>query len=525
MRRPNRRPNYSETEDITNWEETADYIIYKDGDVTIAVNGNTGKEDSRNTDAQTVIQYAIDALTSGGLIFIKQGSYDIADNISLDDYITLSGEGYSTILNMTAAKGVKAVSKTEVIVENLRIDGNRAIVGGGAINLQGIGCTKCVFRNVFSHDAGADGIGFWQASTYCIVTECYTWDNGTNGLFIEGTGAGDSLKCGVVNCVSIDDGQTAGDGIRITESDDCLAEGNTLVGSSRSGIILNNTNKTIVTGNYIYNPTQGGIALGNSISSVCNGNIVDTCGAGYDAISVSGDGNVISNNNVLNSSGSGILTDSNSLCQIIGNRITGSGTNGIYVRIATDIIVEGNTVYENEQKGINIYRSQHCTISNNIVKNNSNAGAGGHDGIYVWDNTGAACTDNVIAGNVCHDDQGTKTQGYGIRSTESSDYNLITGNNCRDNLTGNIAIVGANTILRANIGHRTENEGVTAAIADGATIAHGLVTTPTGAIAVGTVAGEIIQVTALGAANITVAIKTNAGAAGTNQVIYWRAWV
>lgn len=83
MRRPNRRPNYMETGEIINWEETASYVIHKDGANIIAVNGNTGKEDYKDTDAHTVIQAAIDAATQGGIIFIKHGVYGISDTISI----------------------------------------------------------------------------------------------------------------------------------------------------------------------------------------------------------------------------------------------------------------------------------------------------------------------------------------------------------------------------------------------------------------------------------------------------------
>ena len=56
-RTPSRLPQYAKTEDISNWEETADYVIYKDGSNTIAVNGNTGKEESINTNTSTVFQF------------------------------------------------------------------------------------------------------------------------------------------------------------------------------------------------------------------------------------------------------------------------------------------------------------------------------------------------------------------------------------------------------------------------------------------------------------------------------------
>lgn len=67
--------------------------------------------------------------------------------------------------------------------------------------------------------------------------------------------------------------------------------------------------------------------------------------------------------------------------------------------------------------------------------------------------------------------------------------------------------------------------GAAAAVADGGTITHNLGTTPTGVLATGSVAGEIITVTALGATTFTVAIKQADGTtAGTAQTIYWQAF-
>ena len=66
---------------------------------------------------------------------------------------------------------------------------------------------------------------------------------------------------------------------------------------------------------------------------------------------------------------------------------------------------------------------------------------------------------------------------------------------------------------------------MTATVADGGTIAHGCTATPTVAVVSGSVAGEIVTVTSIGATNITVAIKDNDGSGGTTQTIYWRAYV
>lgn len=72
---------------------------------------------------------------------------------------------------------------------------------------------------------------------------------------------------------------------------------------------------------------------------------------------------------------------------------------------------------------------------------------------------------------------------------------------------------------------KSSAHGANAATTDGGTIAHGLGFVPGFALLTGTVAQQIVTVTSLDATNITVAIKTTAGASGTSQVVYWMAGI
>lgn len=65
--------------------------------------------------------------------------------------------------------------------------------------------------------------------------------------------------------------------------------------------------------------------------------------------------------------------------------------------------------------------------------------------------------------------------------------------------------------------------GTANSVEDGDTITHGFSVGPTSVIAVGSVAGEMVAVTAIGDTTFTVAIKTNLDAPGTPQTIYWEA--
>lgn len=79
-------------------------------------------------------------------------------------------------------------------------------------------------------------------------------------------------------------------------------------------------------------------------------------------------------------------------------------------------------------------------------------------------------------------------------------------------------------LVSGNIISMGEKRGATASVADGGTITHGLGATPAVVTAVGSVAGEIVSVTAKSSTTFTVAIKKHDGTAGTAQTIYWAVW-
>ncbi len=74
----------------------------------------------------------------------------------------------------------------------------------------------------------------------------------------------------------------------------------------------------------------------------------------------------------------------------------------------------------------------------------------------------------------------------------------------------------------ASFGDGNDVDGIES-ISDGGTIDHGLGVIPTHATVTATVSGEIAYITSMSATQLTVAIKTAAGAAGTPQSINWTA--
>jgi len=75
-------------------EKTVSYIIRIGGTGYECLDGSTGKILIENVSASVVIQTAVDALTTGGLIFFKQGTYLLDTGITVSaDNITFAGEG------------------------------------------------------------------------------------------------------------------------------------------------------------------------------------------------------------------------------------------------------------------------------------------------------------------------------------------------------------------------------------------------------------------------------------------------
>ncbi len=114
-------------------EIAASYIVYKDGSTYYARNGVTGVLYS-NSDAKTVIQYAIDALTGGGTILIKSGVYSLTAPIKPTTGITIMGEGMGTTLyaansmndHMIMNKNIVSNQKTDsfITIRDIQLDGN-----------------------------------------------------------------------------------------------------------------------------------------------------------------------------------------------------------------------------------------------------------------------------------------------------------------------------------------------------------------------------------------------------------------
>jgi parallel beta-helix repeat protein len=378
------------------------------------------------TDDTAAIQAAIDACNTagGGVVFLPPGTYLVSAIIRPKSNVWIRGAGKAaTTLKLANGTNLSviqsAVALSRCRVSDLAVNGNKANQSSGTP--MGIVFTDCSFVEVVNcrvYDTHSRGIWYWN-NTDCLVSNCEVSDSGAFGnINVMGT----SLRV-LDNIVS---GSTMGIAI----------EGNGL----SSGIVIAK--------NTVKDPTEIGIACGSLNPGVTVvGNYVTSLATSFGCIDPGSCLDTTVSGNVCNGGGGGIVTDGGQRQSIVSNIVRSPAGHGINILSSKDCSVVGNVVSNAGWDGINFWVVTDSLIQGNIVKNSAR---------LLADRTGigieSTSTGIVIAGNRCYDDQGTKTQAYGIKSSTTSDYLTVTGNDLRGNLTGAMSLVGANNLVESNQG-------------------------------------------------------------------------
>jgi parallel beta-helix repeat protein len=232
---------------------------------------------------------------------------------------------------------------------------------------------------------------------------------------------------------------------------------NEVISSTVKGIsVYNGSQYNLIHSNYVENSGEAGIFV-NDASSATHANYNSVVGNtiyrtgishanGGNGIEIGAEqiGSVVSNNFVFEA-GYDRAGEALTSC-------SGISVNGPYVNIT------GNFVHSALYHGIYLLNAGDCVVSNNTVINSSQDSVGGYDGIRVH---GASSVRNVIDGNQCVDDLGTARQDYGLREASSADYNIFTNNLANGNNTGDLVVVGSNTMVVGFEGECRIGDGVT----------------------------------------------------------------
>ena len=396
------------------------WTVYKDRDLYMAEDWR-GRIRYEDDDASEVVQSSLNGLTPDRTwkeTVVLKGEFEITSTIEIPSYTVLVVEGKlklgSGVNSPMLVNDDPTNGNSHIEIIGGIFDGNRdnqTEAYGGLLRFENV--EKVKIENVYIHDTYDHAINFRTVHSYdVIVKNCVLEDIGVSGV--------------------------VADGIRVSYIHRAVIESNVVNETTEAGIAVSGpSDEVIVKKNIIVNTNGLGIE-------------VDT-GGGERPVSDL----VISSNIIILGGGTnqdGILLNNSVFdCIIKENRIKGAGRNGINVyNTCGRCVIEGNIVEECARNGIVLYyNTTNCTVRGNICRNNSQSDPGTYAGIAL---TGGGCTDNVIVGNRCFDDQASPTQGYGVyEGGTGSDYNLIACNILRGNSVSAVSTVGTNTLVTDNI--------------------------------------------------------------------------
>lgn len=436
------------------------YEVFLDGSNWTARNCITGAITSTNTTFITVLQAALDALTSSRTIKESvrvRGVASVTGAISIPSY---------TILNLEDAKLTLANSTaTHMFVNSDTSGGNTQIeIIGGIID------------GNKTNQAAVPG----DEDTRNIVQFTKVNDSHVRYMYIDEASARAIRFNTCVNCEASYNTvlDTGGEGIQTKDGSDNKILFNTVKGTGYSFITTFGTEDAIIAHNY------------------CD----DTVSTTISGINISSTGNQVICNTIKNMGGSGIYLSeatsgyNSSGVKIIGNEITGSGDACGILAAGYPLdgaLISGNRIYSNFDEGIRfsgahkniqifgnnislnggsgIYVSgtagssavaTHVQIMNNMSYNNGTAG-----GSNNWDRAGInvrgtdtdGVVDIIVKNNTCYDDQGSPTQKYGVY-IQNSLNSLVQLNNLKNNLTdGLISTTNSGLRLIENNGYASDN--------------------------------------------------------------------
>ena len=426
--------------------------------IYLAINGETGLVEFSGTDAATVIQSVINALTPGRTwkkrVALK-GYFEISDKILIPSYTILDLRGAYLKLadgaNVTVIETEQFATHCEII--GGIIDGNKEnqnptgeiygiklsasqysrVIGTTVINVHYDGIIVAGgFRNkiidVYVKGCGHNGVTFWSSDRTVyrghlgigIISE----DNG-----LEGVGLG-TVGGVVVSCLA-----TGGNsrGIATDGGQDNIITDHRSDGDEYGAFIAGE--RIVYKSFVIKNPTKRGI-------------IIKPAGDG-----TLPDGVKLDTGIILNPAEHGIDIRDSKLIELENVRVIGSGDHGISI-----------TGTQNNHE----IRIRNCILMNNT-------GSGVRIG----------STDSIIKSVIIHRIKATGNK-YGIYfgNNTTSEELIIEDSDLRNNNTSAIYIWGPITTkrIKRNLGYVTENGGVATFSGDGSTtqfqIAHGLVAEP-----------------------------------------------
>lgn len=155
--------------------------------ITIIVKATDIIVDDDGTGDYTSIQDAIDAASSGDTIWVKEGSYNDALTVNLDNLSILADNGAEPVLYLTSYSPGIDIQSSNVLIEGFKIYGNAAIGGGPTIRVNSGADNSIVRDNDFKVISGETGntVLLVESGAEEIIFKSNTIENYVMGVKLE----------------------------------------------------------------------------------------------------------------------------------------------------------------------------------------------------------------------------------------------------------------------------------------------------------------------------------------------------
>jgi parallel beta-helix repeat protein len=327
-----------------------------------------------STDNTTAIQLCFDENLD---VFIPEGIFKISgEGLQMRSGSRITGAGRNSVIKKTTDTDpyiLYATSKTNVVVRDLNLDGNRSTAADYTNSKFGLylnSCTNCRVDNVLVQKTLSDGIVVENGNGNIIIG-CDVNNNNKQGIYL--SGAEDCVVAG--NACHANGSNSTGGGIAIACAWNCTVTGNTCYDNVQSDIIISRGSRhCVVTGNTNGGHLSGQAALGIYVLGEPMGGTLHGVDFGDGSLYYGASDCIISNNTGTKEMRLELLTDSIvsgnqqktggatyaiwltgcTRVTLEGNRIDGYNTNGIVLSSTaknstvqtTDCVVRGNEVYQ-----------------------------------------------------------------------------------------------------------------------------------------------------------------------------------
>jgi parallel beta-helix repeat protein len=349
------------------------------------------------------IQAAVNASSSGDIIFVKRGRYD--EHISITKSIILLGEDkLETIIDGNGTGNVVTVNASSAVVKGFTIQrGAPSLLFGGIYLINA--SQSFVSGNVFV----SNSIGVYSKSSSNNFVLANNATDGEYGIYLENSS---NTKISVNNAANCN------------------------IGISTNFLSRNNT----ISGNNVADHGSYGISISFSSDTTI---FLNEIGGNQFGIDIQSSSNImVSHNIIATSSQGGISLALSNNTVLFGNDITGNGQ-GIYLYSSTNNVISANSL-NNKWNGIQFTSSSNNTITENTLTGNL---CGVH---FMWSSNNNEMFENTIAGNslfgvyvdtssnnrIYHNEIKNVNQVYSVNSTNKWDDGYPSGGNYWSNYNG-----------------------------------------------------------------------------------------